>query len=460
MNADGAAPPATGPMLRSSVAGVAWPALPGPAGEALLALLYQLEQSQWWPQETLRKSQWTQLCTLLEHARHSCPWYQEHLPRDLDPGDWHEIPILSRAQLQREPEVLQSAVLPEAHGRRLRFSTTGSTSRPIEVERSDLAVLMAESMVVRDHLWQRRDLTARLAVVSAKVERGEHADWGGAVSSAFDTGPAVTLNIRHDPWEQLDWLRQQRPAYLLSHPSNLDALARLALERGTALPGLCQVRSFGEALPDGIRERVKKAWGVPLSDTYSCEEVGTIALQCPEHDHYHVMAEHLLVEVVDEQGHPCRPGEWGRVLLTTLHNLAMPLIRYELGDYAEVGEACSCGRGLPVLRRILGRRRNLLITPDGRCHWPSFPARIWLPHPAIREFRLVQTRPERIRVELVTAAPLEAAALERLAADLRESLDYSFELEFAFLDALPEIAGHKREDFVSLLEAGNAVPAP
>ncbi|MDQ7008381.1 MAG: phenylacetate--CoA ligase family protein, partial [Acidobacteriota bacterium] len=366
------------------VEGIAWPALPGAAGEALVCLLYQFERSQWWPETALRAAQWRQLRILLRHARRHCPGYRHRLPAEPDPAGWREIPVLTRQQLQQEAASLRSEAPPEAHGRRLRFATTGSTSRPVEVERSELALLMAEAMVVRDHLWHQRDLGGKLAVITTKVGQGEHSEWGGAVSSAFITGPAATLDIRAEPAAQLSWLRRQQPAYLLSHPSNIDSLARLSLERGEHLPGLRGVRSFGEALPEGLRERVRRAWGVPLADTYSCEEAGTIALQCPQHARYHCMAEHLLVEVVDEAGQPCGPGEWGRVLLTTLHNYAMPLIRYEIGDYAELGAPCPCGRGLPVLRRILGRRRNMLVTPDGRRHWPSFPARIWLRHRVIR----------------------------------------------------------------------------
>ncbi len=450
---------AGGPCIRSEVPGVRWPGLPGPHGEVLLCLLFQLEQSQWWSPQEIHRAQWRQLEALLGHARRHSSHYRAVLPDSIGPESWSEVPVLTREQLQREPASLRCSVLPAEHGGRRTLTTTGSTARPLKVERSDLAMTLAEAMVARDELWHRRDLSGRLAVISTYVESGSRDGWGGVIDAAFRTGPCHMLNARAPVDEQLRWLQAVRPTYLLSLASNIDALARLSLEQGQRIPGLREVRSFSEALPDGIRERVKQAWDVALKDAYSCTETGTIALQCPEQEHYHVMAEHLLVEVVDEQGRPCAPGEWGRVLLTTLHNFAMPLIRYELGDYAEVGGACSCGRGLPVLRRILGRRRNLLVTPDGRRHWPSFPARIWLPHPAIREFRLVQIRPDRIRVELVTDGPLDAAALERLSADLRESLDYPFELEFAFLEALPEIAGHKREDFVSLLNDEQAAPS-
>ena len=83
---------------------------------------------------------------------------------------------------------------------------------------------------------------------------------------------------------------------------------------------------------------------------YSCEEAGYIALQCPQAEHYHCQSESVLVEVLDDEGRPCTPGQVGKVVLTALHNFAMPLIRYENQDYAEVGPPCACGRGLPVKR--------------------------------------------------------------------------------------------------------------
>jgi phenylacetate-CoA ligase len=98
---------------------------------------------------------------------------------------------------------------------------------------------------------------------------------------------------------------------------------------------------------------VEEAWGVPVIFIYSRAEIGVMALQCPQNDHLHVQSENVRLEVLDDDNMPCQPGETGRVVVTPLHNYQTPLVRYEIGDYAEVGEACSCGRGLPVLIRIL-----------------------------------------------------------------------------------------------------------
>ncbi len=82
---------------------------------------------------------------------------------------------------------------------------------------------------------------------------------------------------------------------------------------------------------------------------------------------YHQNAEHVLIELVDEAGREVAPGELGRVLLTTLENFVMPLVRYEIGDYAVAASGdCSCGRTLPLIGRVVGRGMNLFRSLDGK----------------------------------------------------------------------------------------------
>ena len=114
----------------------------------------------------------------------------------------------------------------------------------------------------------------------------------------------------------------------------------------------------------------------------------------------------MLVEVIDAAGQPCAPGQVGRVVVTPLFNYAMPLLRYELGDYAEVGPPCPCGRGLPVLTRILGRERNaLLVAPTGERYWPAFGSRKFTEIAPIVQHQFVQKDAEWIEARLVTERP-------------------------------------------------------
>jgi phenylacetate-CoA ligase len=178
-----------------------------------------------------------------------------------------------------------------------------------------------------------------------------------------------------------------------------------------------------------------------------------VALQCPDHDHYHVQAENLLLEVLGEDGNPCRPGETGRIVLSDLHNFASPLIRYEIGDYAEAGESCPCGRGLPVLARILGRARNMLSLPAGDRIWPSFPESEMLRAAPVRQFQVIQRGPREIEAKFVVEGSPSTGQEKKLKDFLIGCLGDDFHLAMSFVEEIPRSPGGKYEDFMNLLES-------
>lgn len=443
------------PMVRSTVPGISWPAIGSDASAHLQSLLFQLEHAQWLTAEQLRERQLAQLKCLLRHAGATVPRYADAL-RGIDVGglgweSFQALPLLTRRELQKCFAALCSPAVPTSHGAVSEGQTSGSTGMPVRFLQTAVTQLFWNALTLREHLWQERDFSGKLAAIRIKVEDGRWPDWGLPAAVLFRTGPGATLNVRTDVDKQLDWLVREDPDYLITHASNLQALAELSIQRGIRLSRLRQARSYSEALRPDLRETVRTAWGVEVADGYSCEEAGYIALQCPRHDHYHVQAENLLVEILDEAGRSCGPGETGRVVLTTLHNFAMPLLRYELGDYAEVGAPCDCGRGLPVISRIHGRRRNMIVLPDGRRHWPSFPAEMWCEVAPIEQFRLVQKNPTEIEAQYVMVRELGLEEKARLEFALADRLGHRFRIVWNRCERLERGLGYKLEDFVSEL---------
>jgi phenylacetate-CoA ligase len=121
-----------------------------------------------------------------------------------------------------------------------------------------------------------------------------------------------------------------------------------------------------EAVLPGDRAALARAFGPAIFETYGSRETMLIAAECDAHDGMHIQEENLVVEVVRE-GHSVGPGQSGEVVITDLHNLGMPLIRYVNGDVAVLGEssACACGRRLAKLARVEGRRADTLVDRDG-----------------------------------------------------------------------------------------------
>lgn len=428
-----------------------------------LALLHQLNESQWWPVERVREHQLSQLNVLLAHARAHSPYYREklaHLPARISEADWVSLPVLTREAVQREKDALRCSTVPPEHGRRQAVFSSGSTGKPVATEQTDLSQLFWEVFTLREHAWHRRDLSGKLGSLRhypAHLVNNTHGtqgpNWGSATADLYRTGPVAMLNVTASPAVQLAWLRREDPDVLLTHPTVLDALLR-AIEspEEQAWSGrLREVRTLSESLPEGLRTRCQAVLGVPLTDIYSARETGYLALQCPDHTHYHVQSEGVRLEVLDVHGRPCQPGEIGRVVVTPLHNFAFPLLRYELGDYAQVGEPCPCGRGLPVLARILGRQRNMLTYPDGRQTWPILNYRALHQIVPMKQMRMIQRTPEHIDVELVAISPPDVTQEALLREAIQHHLGYPFQVTLNHVANIERSAGGKFEDFVSLV---------
>ncbi|MBL8834799.1 MAG: phenylacetate--CoA ligase family protein [Alphaproteobacteria bacterium] len=450
------------PVPHSGIDGVHWPALPTNASALVLAVLQQLEESQGIPPDVHRDRQLRQLARLVGHAARTVPYYRDALAAFAGAGDtpiapaqWAALPTLTRRDVQNAGTALHSTAVPPQHGAVVNAATSGSTGTPLTVRKTALVQLFWDAFTLREERWHRRDLGAKFAAIRNDERRpadfngplaSRFDDWGPPVASTYPTGPAVMLDVRCSLAEQIAWLQRETPAYLLSFGLNLLFLARHSIEHGIALPSLRGVRSSGEVLPDEARAACRAAWGVEISDVYSAVEVGHIALQCAEYGRLHVQAENLLVEILDGEGRPCAPGEVGRVVVTALHNFAMPLIRYEIGDLAEVGSPCPCGRTLPVIARVLGRTRALFFLPSGERIYPYFAQKMLAAMPSIIQHQIVQRSTEEIELRLVARRRLTAEEEARIRDTMVAGFGHPFRVAFRYCDDIPRNANGKYED--------------
>jgi len=448
--------------FQSSVQGIRWPAvLPG-GQAAAVAILHQLEHSQWLAPEELLKQQMLQLDALVRHAWNTVPGYRKDWSDRYDAGvalsydGFQALPLLSRRALRDGFDALRSTAIPTAHGPTQEGRTSGSTGAPVRFLTTPMVGLYWNVLTLRDHVWHRRDLSQKLAIVREGSTHARADSWGVATMGLVDTGPAVSNSIHTDAAELLEWLLTERPGYLFTYPSLLAELARLALARQARMPELLEVRTVSEALGPELRDLCREAWGVPLVDSYSSSEAGYMALQCPEYEHYHVQSEGVLLEVLDERNRPCGPGEVGRVVVTPLHNFATPLIRYDIGDYAEVGKPCDCGRGLPVLKRVLGRVRNTLVTADGKRYWPLFGTRELTDKLPLLQHQFVQKTVELVEARLVVGRPLSAAEEQMIIARVQSKLPAGMRVELSYVEQLARSASGKFEDFISEVAEASA----
>jgi phenylacetate-CoA ligase len=419
-------------------------------------LLADLDRSQWESAAQIQARQYGQVARLAEFCADHSPAFRARLAgagvtaSDVGtPEGLARLPLLTRRDIQTLGDQLFCRDVPPPHSAVGLTRTSGSTGEPVVVRRTRVTRLFWSAMAMRDFAWHADNPLWRASSIRPGITAPSlQPSWGPPAALMSTTGPLLALPITAGAAQLVSWLREFAPQCLLVYPNTLAALAAHCQRHALSIDSLVQIRTISETLSTATRQLAERVFAATVVDTYSSQEMGYIALQCPDSGLYHPMSETVLAEVLDEAGRPCLPGATGRVVVTDLHNHATPLIRYAIGDLAEAGEPCPCGRGLPTWQRIVGRERNLIRLPDGTRHWPVMGLRDCRDVAPVVQFQLVQHEPGAVELRLVVERALTAAEERALCARVCASLG-SFTVSVSYFDGcLPPGANGKFEEFV------------
>lgn len=369
-----------------------------------------LHAAQWRSPDELRALQWRRLRELLAFAYRRSPLYRRRFDEvGVRPGDIRSLadlrllPTVNRDDLRRPDELLAEGYPPA----RLRSSTTsGSTGR------RTTSYFDERAWVLGKHLLKLR---ARLACGVRPWDR--IALFQEDAPDPPETGSFARMRaftIHRPIAEILPAAVEFNPTVLYGFPGHL---ARLAVEaEGRLRPRL--VFTSGEVLDPTTRRAIESGLSAPVLDVYGCTEIKEIAWQCPERGGYHLNADWTVVEADVPEG--ADPAQGGRLLLTSLVNRAMPLLRYDIGDTGIVlEERCACGRGLPLIRPTLGRSVDYIDLPDGRTLAPYSLTCAVEAIEGMRQYQFVQTRRDRLELRVVPTDAFDDRQAAALVAALR-----------------------------------------
>jgi phenylacetate-CoA ligase len=289
---------------------------------------------------------------------------------------------------------------------------------------------------------------------SDPVRRSDN--WGEPISTIYRTGPAVLVDYRADVSVLWQAVLREQPAILTTFPSVLAALMQQSLTDACRPEGLREIRTVGEALSGDLRSLCETTWGVRVTDIYSAAEIGMIAYPCREHGRMHVQSESVKLEILRPDRTPCEVGEEGDVVLTPLHNFAMPLVRYEIGDRATFGEPCACGRTLPVLSSVPGRARDMLTLPDGGRRFPYYGHGEIMRIEAIAQHQVAQTESDQVDIRLVVRRPLTADEEAGVIGIASRHLGAPFSVRIVYHQEHKRGSGGKFAEFTNEYEARNS----
>ncbi|HUI59926.1 MAG TPA: hypothetical protein VLX90_06875 [Steroidobacteraceae bacterium] len=414
------------------------------------AYLREFERTQYLGAEDLRALQWRRLRRLLAHAYGNCTFYRRrmdeaglHPDRMSSPDDLRAMPVLTKRDIQEHGAGLCAANFPPA--RRVRNQTGGSTGSPLQfyVDRERLDSRMAST--IRHDAWaglRPGDWHAELWGARLDQHLGARR-WDGLRNRlVYRTIGLNTSAFSDESWPgYLAELRRRRPRVLLAYAQSAVRLAQYVNDRGINDVRFESIISTAEVLLPGQRELIEQAFRGRVFNRYGCREVSVIASECERHRGMHVNAEALWVEVVPDA---LTPAGAGRLVVTDLLNLGMPLIRYEIGDLgAWSADACPCGRGLPLLARVEGRVTDFLTLPDGRMvSGPALTLVVADLHD-VRQVQFVQTAPAEVRLRVVPGADFGEHTRAELRRRLAYYLDSSTRLEFEEVDRIAQEASGK-----------------
>jgi phenylacetate-CoA ligase len=388
------------------------------------------------------------LNSLVSLAVEHVPYYRRlaqagMMPRRIDtPGDLGAIPILTKEIIRREGETLLAENFPRHMLRR--NATGGSTGQPMQYWSDEINLLLGNAGEAWAMSLAGLEPSGSLAYLwgAARLEKHFRKDLREGLTRLINNCIFIDCfkMSRDDLRAAHRRLTRFRPEGFIGYTSALVELATFLRQEGIQprYPRKA-VLSAAETLDDVSRRTLEDVFGAGVYNRYGSREIGPVAMECDRHEGLHVDCENLHVELIED---PEGTGKH-RIVVTKLNQHSMVILRYDTEDLADGPLAhCSCGRGYPMLRRVVGRVTEMIRMPTGAC----LPGELF-PHLfkdcGIAGYQVVQQADYSLKISLVKTAsqtPEQRQMLERV---VRERVGQSLRTEFIYVDRIERSASGK-----------------
>lgn len=320
-----------------------------------------LTRSQWFSREDVEKIQFKRLKSIIEHAYRNTRFYRKLFdanrikPTDFKKlSDINKFPVITREQIMENyPELITQVVSWKPFDDKLHYSALsagssgGHSFRILANEKTfdfEEAVYLRSLMNVGYKPW---DKTAYYWYEQPTTR------FYNKVGLMKKQIIPVTLSFN----QQIKLLKKINPEIIYYFGSILYIISKVV---GSNFLNPKIVITHAELLSEKMRKAIERSFNCDVYDQYGTSEFVRMAWECKERTGYHIDAENVFIEVLDD-AHENIVGESGNMIVSGLWNTTMPLIRYKIGDVGILSDdSCSCGRGLPLLKSIEGRKNDLI----------------------------------------------------------------------------------------------------
>lgn len=368
-----------------------------------------LNESQWYEPEKIRQQQWKRTREIVAYASRHCPYYatlfaEAGISADIkDWDDFRRIPVLTKQDIREQGTRLLSREF--AREDLVESRTGGSTGKALTLYCDKQCQELRNAAAMRSDQWAGWDVGMKVAAV-----------WGNP--PVANTLKKKLRNMLLDRFMYLDTMqideasvmqfvqewRREDPKVLFGHSHSLFILATFLRKQQIRDLRPKGIISTSMMLLDAERAVIEEVFQCKVTNRYGCEEVSLIACECEKRDGFHMNLDHVIVEFLRDDGTQAAPGEEADIIVTELINRGMPLIRYRVEDMGvPSARECACGRGLPLMEKVVGRRADFLKRPDGSLvAGVSLVERTLTAIPGIEQMQLIQDHANEIQAKLVT----------------------------------------------------------
>ncbi|MCM1181601.1 MAG: AMP-binding protein [Clostridium sp.] len=370
--------------------------------------------------------------------------------RDVD-VDLVNLPLLEKEELVGDSlKLMPPRYLPLLYqGKLLRKDTSGSTGKYLEIywQRSDFVRSMFSLWFYRNYFYgiQTWDKLCRFYMISrAGIDEEMSRKRKNALEfSKNDLTEERLLEIYRE-------MQKFQPVWLLLQPCIAELICQLkARYQLSDIDSVKYIEMTGEELTEELRERIQNCFKCPVANQYGANEVNSIAYECPQ-GNLHCMEDNVFVEILNDEGKRLPDGECGNIYVTTLHNHAMPFIRYGIGDVGFLEKnTCSCGHKGKILHLKSGRRDDWILMENGEKVNPYVFLRAVVAVNAVLEncifqFQIIQTDYQHFRVNL--AVDEEVSGIQEVFVDnIGHAELRNASYDFHYYDNLfPDITGKRK----------------
>jgi len=403
-----------------------------------------LQRSQWWPAHRIRQSQELAIGAQLRHALRHVPFYRD---LGIDPGaitgldQLERFPLLTKRQIQVDPRRLI------ADGHRpdpVRSSfTSGSSGEPMTTYfDADSWALCRYGLKLRRILAYTMPVARRSVTVTLQPPERVRAHSSQRPMRSFGLLREEFVSVFEDIERQRSTFEYAHPHFVHGPPSQLIELARHCERIGRPVPAVPLIFTSSELLTPAVRLAIEAKYGARVVDIYGSTEFKEVAWQCPN-GRYHLNFESVFVETLsDDDGS-------SRLVLTSLCNRAMPLIRYDIGDLGDLEWGpCPCGRKSPALARLQGRRVDILVLPSGR-RISQYVLEGYLEAlPGLTRYQIVERGGAELEILYVAAQDLAGPSMDQCRRQLAEHFQEPVRLRFTRVDHIARTPGGKHRVMV------------